>query len=157
MLGLWLRRFAPDLDWRRTLRIAVPSWIAGAALMGLPFFYFVSDFPFAAPYKTAVVMETSIEYCTTGVALTTFAVFLLFRKIDFRGWFYEKVVRPISEASYGMYLMHMFILPVASGHLKGAVSTPAAIAATAAVTFAVSAIVSLVVRRIPFVGRWLCG
>ena len=84
-------------------------------------------------------------------------MFLLFRKIDFRGWFYEKVVRPISEASYGMYLMHMFILPVASGHLKGAVSTPAAIAATAAVTFAVSAIVSLVVRRIPFVGRWLCG
>ena len=49
------------------------------------------------------------------------------------------------------------ILPVAFGHLKGAVSTPAAIAATAAVTFAVSAIVSVAVRRIPFIGRWLCG
>lgn len=157
LLGLWMRRFAPELDWRRTLCIAVPAWTAGVALMGIPFFLFVRDCPFAAPYGTAVVMETSIEYCTTGVALTTFAVFLMFRRIDFGGWLYEKVVRPVSDASYGMYLMHMFILPLASAHLKGMVPTPFAIAGTAVATFVLSALAALLLRRIPVAGRWLCG
>ena len=157
LLGLWFRKFAPRLDLRRALRIAVPVWLAGAGVMGIPFFFFARSFPVSAPYQSAVVMETSIEYCSTGVALTTFALFLCFRTIDFAGWLYRKVVQPISEASYGMYLLHMFILPTAFTLLRPHLPTPLAILATAAATFSSSAVVAILIRRIPAVGKRLCG
>ena len=125
--------------------------------MGIPFFLFVDKFPFSAPYSTAVVMETSIEYCSFGVALTTFAAFTVFRKLNFGGWFYQKVVRPVSEASYGMYLMHMFILAAVFAKLSPHLPTPLAILATAAVSFACSSVVAILLRRIPVVGKLICG
>lgn len=111
----------------------------------------------SAPYSTAVVMETSIEYCSLGVALTTIAVFMVFRKVNFCGWLYQKAVRPVSEASYGMYLMHMFILAPVSVALCRHLPTPLAILATAAVTFACSSLAAILIRRIPVVGKWICG
>ena len=157
LLGLWFRKFAPERSWWATLRVAVPVWLVGAAVIGIPLFRFVPSFPFAAPYGTAVVMETSIEYCSFGVALTTFAAFMVARKIDFGGWLHEKVVRPVSEASYGMYLLHMFILPSAFALLSPHLPTPLAILATAAATFACSTLAALLLRRMPFVGGWICG
>jgi len=99
----------------------------------------------------------SIEYCSLGVVLTTVAVFMVARKLDFGGAFYRRAVRPVSEASYGMYLMHMFVLTPASAALLPRLSTPLAILATAAVTFAVSSVVAIAVRKVPVVGKWICG
>ena len=157
LLGLWFRKFAPSLDRRRALRVAVPAWLAGAAVMGLPLFFFVRAFPFSAPYQAAVVMETSIEYCSTGVALTTFAAFLVFRTFDFGGWFHQKVVRPISETSYSIYLLHMFILTPTFALLRPHLPTPLAILATAVATFACATLAALLIRRIPAVGKRICG
>jgi len=157
LLGLWFRRFAPERGWAATLRIAAPLWLVGAAIMGIPFFRFVDKFPFSAPYSTAVVMETSIEYCSLGVAFTTIAVFMVFRKLNHDGWFYNKVVRPVSESSYGMYLMHMFILTAAFAKLSPHLPTPLAILATAAATFIGSSVAAILLRRIPVVGKLICG
>ena len=157
LLGLWFRRFAPERGWAATMRVAAPMWAVGAAIMGVPFFRFVREFPFSAPYQTAVVMETSIEYCSLGVALTTIAAFMVFRKLNFGGWFYQKVVRTVSEASYGMYLMHMFILTPVFAAVSPHMPTPLAILATAAATFSLSAIAAALLRRIPVLGRLLCG
>jgi len=157
LLGLWFRRFAPERGWAATLRVAAPLWLGGAMTMGIPFYCFVDKFPFSAPYATAVVMETSIEYCSLGVALTTIAVFMVFRKMNCGGWFYHKVMRPVSEASYGMYLMHMFILTAAFAKLNPHLPTPLAILATAATTFIVSSVAAILVRRIPVIGKLICG
>ena len=157
LLGLWFRRFAPERDWVATLRFAVPVWLVGAAFMARFFFRFPDAYPFDAPYSAAVVMETSIEYCSFGVAATTFAAFMVIRKMNFDGWFYRKVVRPVSEASYGMYLMHMFILAAVFSKLSPHLPTPLAIFATASTTFICSALASLAIRRIPVVGKWICG
>lgn len=157
LLGLWFRKSALRLDCRRALGVAVPVWLVGAAVMGLPLFFFVRAFPFSAPYSTAVVMETSIEYCSIGVVLTTFAAFLFFRTFEFGGWFHRKVVQPISEASFGMYLLHMFILMPMSELLRPHLPTPLAILATASATFACSALAALILHRIPVLGRLLCG
>ncbi len=157
LLGLWFRRFAPQRGWGDTLKVATILWLCGAAIMGVPFFRFPGAYPFNAPYGDAVVMETSIEYCSFGVALTTLAAFMIFRKLDFGGWLYQKIVRPVSEASYGMYLMHMFILTPASLALCPLLPTPLAIFATAAATFACSAVAAILLRRIPLVGKWICG
>lgn len=156
LLGLWFRRFAPAAGLRKTLAKAIPMWIAGAALLGGPFFFFAPSFPFNAPYSAAVEMERSIEFNSIGVALATIALFMVFRKFDGEGWVYRNIVRPVSEASYGMYLMHMFILvPVfkfASPHL----ATPLAICVSALIAFALSAAASIAIRRIPAVGKWIC-
>ena len=156
LLGFWFRRFAAPRGWTKTLSSALPMWLLGVAIVGFPFFgYPDGKFPFSAPYSAAVRMEMSIEYCSLGVALTTVAAFMVFRKISFGGAFYRRVVRPVSEASYGMYLMHMFFLAPVSAVLIPRLSTPLAIAATAAASFAASAITALVVRRLPVVGKWL--
>ena len=118
LLGLWFRRFAAPCGWARTLAAALPTWLVGVAIVGIPFFAYPDGrFPFSAPYSAAVRMEMSIEYCSLGVALTTVAVFMVFRKLDFGGAFYRRLVRPVSEASYGMYLMHMFVLTPVSAAL----------------------------------------
>ena len=81
---------------------------------------------------------------------------MVFRKLGSDGVFYRLVVRPVSEASYGMYLMHMFVLMPVSAVLILRMSTPLAIVATALVSYAASAFVAIVVRKIPLVGKWLC-
>ena len=128
----------------------------GLAVIGIPFFFYTDKFPFSAPYAHAVKMEMSIEYCSLGVALATIAAFMVLRKLDVGGTLHEKVVRPISEASYGMYLLHMFILAPVSAMLIPCISTPLAILATAVVSFAASAVAALLLRRISVVGKWIC-
>ena len=155
LLGLWFRRFGGELSWRKTLAASIPFWIAGVAIIGVPFFCYADKFPFSAPYSAAVYMEMSIEYNSFGVALATIAVFLVFRKLDFRGIAYRVIVRPVSEASYGMYLMHMFILPPAFALLRPYTQTPFCIVLSALATFAVSAGIALVLKRVPGLGRWI--
>ena len=157
LLGLWFRRFAPMRGWAATLRRAIPMWLVGAAVMGIPFFRFVREFPLSAPYQTAVAMETSIEFCSFGVALTTISAFMVFRKLEFGGWLYRNAVRPVAEASYGMYLMHMLILTPTFAWLAPHLPTPIAILATAVATFTCSSLSAILVRRIPIVGRLICG
>ncbi|MGN0854177.1 MAG: acyltransferase [Kiritimatiellia bacterium] len=157
LLGLWLRKFGTAMSWRKTLAVALPMWLVGATIIGVPFFLYADAFPFSATYSHAVRMEMSIEYNSLGVALTTLATFLILRKVDFQGAFYRWLVRPVSEASYGMYLMHMFILPAAVAAIRPHTPTALCILLAALATFAASALVALALRRIPRIGTWLCG
>jgi len=157
LIGFWFRKFAVERSWRETLAKAVPLWVVGVAVVGVPFFFYIEGFPFFAPYAHAVKMEMSIEYCSLGVALTTIAAFLVLRKVNSGGLFYDRIVRPVSEASYGMYLMHMFILPVVFAALNRCLPTPLCILLTAAATFVASAAVAMLLRRIPKLGKWICG
>lgn len=156
LLGFWFRRFAPVRGWARTLASALPLWLAGVAILGIPFFCFPGTFPYSAPYAKAVEMETSIEFCSFGVVLATIAVFAIIRKFDFGGWFHAKVVRSVSEASYGMYLMHMFILTPVFAALSPHLPTPFAILLTAAATYVLCAVVAVLVRKVPYIGKWIC-
>ena len=89
--------------------------------------------------------------------MTVIAYFLILRKFTFDGWVYEKVIRPLSAASYGTYLMHIMVLVVLAEYLKGAAPTPIAIAGIAAGSFAISSIVSIFIRKIPKVGQLIVG
>jgi len=160
LLGFYFRKFVPDLSWRRTLVVGVPMLLVGYAVTALGFGLRIpgdGTYPVTAPYADVVDLEMSWMYCSSGVGLMVVGVFLLVRKVTFDGGFYEKVMRPLSEASYGTYLMHMLVLVVLAGHLKGAVSTPIAIVLIAVGSFAISSVVSLLLRKIPVVGRFLVG
>ena len=160
LLGLYFRKFVPELSWKRTLVWAMPLWIVGYAIVGA-FFYFRipgnGTFPVSGPYASAVDLEMSWEFCSTGVALTVIGYFLVLRKFVADGWLYAKAIRPLSEASYGTYLMHIIVLVFLAEHLKGSVPTPLAIVLIAVGSFAVSSVAGIVIRKIPFVGKWIVG
>ena len=80
-----------------------------------------------------------------------------FRKFGTDGAFYQRVVRPLADASYGTYLIHMLVLAEVVAFLQPRLTAPLAIAATAAVSFVVSSLASMLLRRIPRLGVWLCG
>ena len=84
---------------------------------------------------------------------------LLFRKIKAEGGFYNKVLLPVSNASYDMYLMHLLILVPVCGFFRewlgsaadgvlGFWTTPVQIVGSAVVAFVATALVSVVLRRV---------
>ena len=68
-------------------------------------------------------------------------IFLLFKCIKTPGRPYG-MVKSISKASYGIYLMHMLMLP--------------AIFSTALLTYAISYCISILIGRLPF-GKYIVG
>ena len=157
LLGFWFRRFAPVRSWRRTLAVAAPLWLAGVTIIGCGFYFRIPAFPCQAPYAMAVDLEMSIEYCSLGVALAVIGAFMVLRKLSADGAIYRRIVCPLAKASYGTYLLHMFVLPVAFGAIRPHVSTPVTILATAVLTFALASCASLAIGKIPKAGRWICG
>lgn len=173
LLGLYLRRFVGELSWRRTLAIGLPAWLAGFAICYFGFLWAVEAdakgvFPIEGPTGLAAVWETTWINDTASVALMTIGWVLLFRKFKASGRFFQRILLPISKASYGMYLCHMIVLVAFSGWLRtslgtgldgllGIWTTPVQILATALLTFLATALFSVAVQRIPHLGKYLIG
>ena len=158
LLGFWFRKFASEMTWKRTLSTAVPLWMVGAAIIGGGFFFRIPDrFPFSASYAFAVDLEMSIEYCSLGVALATVGAFMVVRKFTASGALYRFVIAPLSKASYGTYLLHMFVLLAVFEKVRPDCSTPVTILVTASVSFVASSLISLAIGSVPKLGRWIVG
>ena len=173
LLGLYLRRFVGELSWRRTLAIGLPAWLVGFAICYFGFLWAVEAdakgvFPVEGPTGLAAVWETTWINDTASVALMTIGWVLLFRKFKASGRFFQRILLPISKASYGMYLCHMIVLVAFSGWLRtslgtgldgllGIWTTPVQILATALLTFLATALFSVAVQRIPHLGKYLIG
>lgn len=161
LLGLYFRRFVGQLSWGKTLAIALPAYLAGFAISFGGFLRRVlasgDVFPKSGTIDLAVSWETTWCNDTVGVALMTIAWILLFRKITADGRFYQRVLLPVSKASYGMYLCHLLVLVPVSEYFRPLCPTPVAILVTAVVTFVVVAAFSVFVQRIPKAGKWIIG
>lgn len=171
LLGLYFRKFVGDLSWKQTLPIAIPLIAGGFAISFGGFIRRVlsaGSFPIEGPVALAVDWETTWCNDTIGVALMTIGTILVLRKITSSGGFYRKVLLPISQASYGMYLCHMVALVLYSGLFRGWLgigekgvlgiwTTPLQITLTAVCSFVTVAFFAVQVRRIPKVGKWIMG
>lgn len=169
LLGLYFRKFVGELSWKKTLTIAIPSYLVGHAITFGGFLrrvYEGGGFPAEGLVEKAVYWETTWCNDTIGVALMAVAWILVFKKINASGRFYNKVLLPISKASYGMYLMHLLILVPICGWFRGWLgsgdegilgfwTTPVEIMASAIVAFAATAVVAVMLRRIPKVGKYI--
>ena len=104
-----------------------------------------------------MLKDVQKRFCSTGVAMTAIAVFLVFKKINCSGWFYDKVVLPVSKVSYGMYLMHMFALVAILSYVSTwGLATPWTMLISTALTYVVCAVVALVISKLPF-GKYVVG
>lgn len=155
LLGLYFRRYLPEAKTKKVVGIALPMLLTGYLIAAVIFYLRMplGEFPKQLSYAFAVEQEMSWVFCSTGVALTVIGWFLLVSQIKSHGWFYRHVVKPASEVSYGTYLMHMLILtPVVTEYAK-IFSTPVAIILTAWTTFIVATIISMMLRKIPWIGK----
>ena len=173
LLGLYFRKFVGELSWGRTLGIALPVFLAGFAICTGGFLGCVwadchGVFPIEGPVGLAALWEGPWLNDTFGVALMTIGWILVFRKIRTGGKFYEKVLLPVSNASYGMYLCHLLILGAISAWLRSALglgnegvlgiwTTPVQIIGTALLSFTAVAVLCVLVQKIPKVGKWIVG
>ena len=160
LLGLWFRKFAPDYSWKKTVAFAIPLLTVGFAIVAGWFYSHIPDgsgYPVSAPYSCVVELETSWENCSLGVALMVIGYFLVIRKFSSEGKFYKFVIRPFSEASFGMYLIHMIFLGHICGWLSGHVGTGCAIICTAVATYLVAFLIAYPLHKIPKLGKWIAG
>lgn len=173
LLGLYFRKFVGELSWSKTLGIAIPAWLGGFAITFGGFLRRVyetsgGNFPAEGIINDAVYWETTWCNDTIGVALMTVAWILLFRKIRKEGGFYKKVLLPVSKASYGVYLSHILLLV----HIGGAVrewlgsgdegllgfwTTPVEIVISAVLAFVAVSALSVLIQKIPKIGKYIMG
>ena len=173
LLGLYFRRFVGELSWKKSLAIAVPCYLVGFAISFGGFLWRVFEscgdyFPAQGPVKMAVWWETTWCNDTIGVVLMTVAWLLIFKKIKSNGGFYNKVLLPVSKASYGIYLMHLLILVPVCGAIRGWLdigfegklwiwTTPVEIILSAVVGFVLTTVVAVVLHKIPKIGKYIIG
>lgn len=158
--GHYIRKYAGETSWKKTLAVAIPFWVVGYAVTAGGFWGFMPrelGFPLSAPYETAVEMETTWNFCTFGVMMQTVGYFLVIRKITASGWLYDHIVLPISKLSYGMYLMHMFVLTPVFGWVSSwGVTTPLVMLISAAMTYVICAIAARLLSFLPK-SRYIVG
>lgn len=173
LMGLWFRKFAGEYSWKRTLLEAVPCFLAGFALCFGGFLKRVfescgGNFPATGFVDVATTWEIPWYNDTIGVALMAIAWILIFRKIKAQGGFYQKVLLPVSKASYGMYLCHMFALAAYASLFRGQLgigadgvlgfwTTPVEILLTAVCSFLTVAVACTIIQRIPRIGKYIAG
>ena len=173
LLGLYFRRFVGELSWRKTLAIAIPCYLGGFAVVFGGFLRRVFEmsqgvFPVEGLVEKAVWWETTWCNDTIGVVLMTMAWLLLFKKIKYSGGFYQKVLLPVSKASYGVYLMHLLLLVPICGAVRewlgvgldgrlGVWTSPVEITLSAVAGFVVTVVVAVLLQKIPKIGKYIVG
>ena len=171
LMGLYFRKFVGELSWKKTLAIAIPSYLAGFAVSFGGFLRRAYEtgggsFPVEGLVEKAVWWETTWCNDTIGVVLMAIAWILVFKKIKAEGKFYKNILLPVSKASYGMYLMHLLILVPVFGAIRNALgsgaegvlgfwTTPVEILGAAIIAFVCTAVAALIIRRIPKIGKYL--
>lgn len=172
LFGLYVRRFVENLSRGRSLAIGLSTWIAGFAICFLGFLYRVYDtaavtgFPVEGPVGIAALWETPWFNDTTGTALMAIGWVFLFKRINSDGGLYTRLALPLSKASYGVYLLHMLILipvfgwireTVESCYALGIWTTPIVILLSAIVTYILASLASMIIGRIPRIGKYIVG
>jgi surface polysaccharide O-acyltransferase-like enzyme len=134
----------------KTLCVALPTLVIGYIIVALPFYLQLPDaYPVNDSIDLAVRWELSWCFTTTGVALTTIALFLLFKLITKPCRTYPFFER-LSKLSYGIYLVHMFVLVAVFSYVSTwGLATPVVMLLTATLTFIISALFVQLLSLLP--------
>lgn len=139
------------LNWsvKKTLYVALPCFLVG-------YLFCIWSF-YTRSFTVEAVRQLELSWQTTSIApvLMSFGAFMLIRKINYAGKVY-KLVRDISGMSYGMYLIHMLILPYIFGLCNPMMPPPVTIFVTALATYLICYGISKLISCLKF-GKYVVG
>lgn len=102
-------------------------------------------------------LELSWTFCTFNLAIMSFGIFIIFKAIFSKPREKEPgLVLDISKLSYGMYLMHIFILGAMYSIFKDSMPTLWVIVCTALTTFPLCYLLTRLLAWLP-AGKWITG
>ena len=84
--------------------LGIVSYIAGTSVTMFGYFYRREE------ATTTEEIEVTWRFDSTNVALASFGVFLLLRKVECKNKIIKKIFNDIALKSYGMYLIHIFFI-----------------------------------------------
>ena len=172
LVGLYLKKFLVQSRWLRWTGWSLFLMGFVAIVRGLLNRFSATGevFPLTGDLAIAVAWETPITYCSLPVVLTAVGLMLVFMQGRQNGEspFYRHIILPLSQAGYGMYLIHMLVLAQFSAlyrnwlglgaeGLLGYWATPVEILAIALSSFVVVGVLAVALQRIPKVGKYLMG
>lgn len=139
-------------DRKKVFRICIPILVLLYAVC------FLSANYYSTRATAPAVLEQDWQNLTPIAIAMSFALFMLFTTIKGNGKskIYNKLILPISNASYGMYLMHMLILPHWYHVFSPLLPEWFCIPATAISTYLCSFILSYLIKKLPF-GKYIVG
>ena len=149
LLAHYIRTYL-DWDLKKTLLIALPMFLVGYGICIYSFY--------TRSFTVDAVSSLELAWQTTSFApvLMSFGAFMLIKQINHTGARLFKVVNNISGASYGMYLMHMLILPYIFVVINPIASTPITIFITAILTYATTYFITKLLSTLPG-GKYIIG
>ncbi len=129
--------------------IALPCFAVGYAMCIWSFY--------TRSFTVEAVSQLELSWQTTSIApvLMSFGAFMLIKQIDFSGPKVYGAVMSISAVSYGMYLMHMLVLPYVYVLFDG-VLPPVTILLTALITYVITYIISKGISMLK-IGKYIVG
>ena len=172
LVGLYLKKFLVQSRWLRWTGWSLFLMGFVAIVRGLLNRFSATGevFPLTGDLAVAVAWETPITFCSLPVVLTSVGLMLVFMQGRQNGEspFYRHIILPLSQAGYGMYLIHMLVLAQFSAlyrnwlglgaeGLLGYWTTPVQILATALSSFVVVGLLAVAIQRLPKVGKYLMG
>lgn len=149
VLAHYIRKYL-NWDMKKTLSIALPCFAVGYAMCIWSFY--------TRSFTVEAVSQLELSWQTTSIApvLMSFGAFMLIKQIDFSGPKVYGTVMSISTVSYGMYLMHMLVLPYVYVLFDGILLPPVTILITALITYVITYIISKGISMLK-IGKYIVG
>lgn len=94
-------------------------------------------------------LELSWRFCSFNVVFMTFGAFVIMKKISCQKQWLYGMVKEISRLSYGIYLMHIFLLGFSYKLIVGSFSTPVTILLVGISTFIGCCLLSKLLSYLP--------
>ena len=101
-------------------------------------------------------LELSWRFCTPNVVLMSFGAFVVIQSLSGKRQQPGKLVTEVSSLSYGVYLMHIFVLNAVYMLIGGMWSTPLTILSVGVLTFVACILLAKVLSLLPC-GKYLVG
>ncbi|BDD07068.1 acyltransferase [Aureibacter tunicatorum] len=109
LLGYYLYHHN-KMNWKQTLAVAMPLFIAGYLFTFIGFKSMVSD-----PNSTEYEVELFYTYCSLNVAMMTASVFLIVQKVKIKSERLKSLLSNLTKCGLGIYLSHYcFLGPIHS-------------------------------------------
>lgn len=142
VLAHYIRTYI-DWNFQKSLAIGLAAFAAGFAFTAIAYYHRTLS---STDY---VFVELPWRFCTFNVALMTFGIFILVKKIDYARPRLYRPVAAISRLSYGIYLMHIFFLNLFYRLIGGNFSTPLTLLLLTVATFVTCCVVATLLSKLP--------